>query len=151
MALFKHKKIGLPPHTWYPEILHWEEGDRLNCWNIGQAIAVGWKFDWGTYKKYSSNGDARGHYMFTFKSVDQFGKLYVTDDDGHLVEFHFFRFIKYARNETLKTRMMNSKVNDSQDYMELMSTFQKAFNELQEADNHPKRLGTAEEESSKSS
>jgi hypothetical protein len=35
-------------------------------------------------------------------------------------------------------------VIDSKDYMELMGNFQKAFDELQEADNHPKRLGTGE-------
>ncbi|RNC83020.1 MAG: hypothetical protein ED557_09870 [Balneola sp.] len=151
MGWFKNKKKGVPPHTWYPEILHWQEGDKINCWNIAQAIAVGWKFDWGTFRKYSNADNAHGQYIFTYKSVDEHGKIYLTDDDEHIVEFHFFRFIKYARNESLKSRNMLSKVNNSQEYMELMKNFQQAFNELQEGDNHPKRLGPESDTESKSS
>lgn len=44
MGLFRNKKKGVPPHTWYSEILHWKEGDRINCWNIAQAL-TGQKFD----------------------------------------------------------------------------------------------------------
>ena len=46
MELFRNKKKGVPPHTQYPEILHWKDGDRINCWNIAQAL-TGEKFDWG--------------------------------------------------------------------------------------------------------
>jgi len=53
MGLFKNKKKGIAPHTWYPEILQWKQGDEINVWNIAQAIAVGWKVDWGTYKPVS--------------------------------------------------------------------------------------------------
>ncbi len=141
MRLFRNKKKGVPPHTWYPEILHWKDGDRINCWNIAQAL-TGQKFDWGTYHKYSGANSGSGQYTFTFKSVDQQGKIYLEDDEGHLVEFQFYRFVKYSRNETLKSRKLEQRVIESKDYMELMGNFQKAFDELQEADNHPKRLGT---------
>ena len=141
MALFRNKKKGVSPHTWYPEILHWRKGDQINVWNIAQAIAVGKKFDWATYKKYSSPDSATGQHVFTFKSVDQFGNTFLEGADGHLVEFQFYRLVKYARNETLKTRKIEQKMMDSHQYMELMSNFQKSFDELQAADNHPKRLG----------
>ncbi len=141
MGLFTNKKKGKPPHTWYPEILHWKDGDRINCWNIAQAL-TGQKFDWGTYHKYTDGNSGQGQYVFTFRSVDEFGKIYLEDDEGDLVEFQFYRFVKYSRNETLKSRKLEQRMLDSKGYMELMSNFQKAFDELQEADNHPKRLGT---------
>ena len=131
MGLFRNKKKGVAPHLWYPEILQWREGDKINVWNIAQAIAVGWKFDWGTYNRYSNADSANGQHMFTFKSVDEFGNTMLADEDEHLVEFQFYRLIKYARNETLKTRKLEQRVNDSGRYMELMSNFQQAFDELQ--------------------
>ena len=144
MGLFRNKKKGVAPHTWYPEILHWREGDQINCWNIAQTISVsGKKFDWGTYHKYAQTGMSVG---FKYKSVDQHGKVYLEDEEGHLVEFEFYRLIKYARNETLKSRKLEQQLADSRDYMELMQNFQQAFDELQAADNHPKRLGSGEEQ-----
>lgn len=147
MGLFTNKKKGVPPHTWYPEILHWKEGDRINCWNIAQALTGGSKFDWGTYHRYSGE-KASGQYTFNYKSVDELGKIYVSDGEDNLVEFHFYKFIKYSRNETLKTRALEQKVTQSKEYMELMGNFQQAFNELQEKDGHPKRLGPKESKSS---
>lgn len=142
MGLFRNKKKGVPPHTWYPEILHWREGDKINCWNIAKAISVsGKKFDWGTYHKYIDANSGYGKHVFTYKSVDKQGKIYLEDEDGHLVDFHFYKLIKCARNETLKTRKLEQRVTESEEYMELMQNFQQAFDELQQADNHPKRLG----------
>ncbi len=140
MKFFRNKKRGVPPHTWYPEILHWKEGDRINCWNIAQAL-TGEKFDWGTYHKYSKSSTGSGQYVFSYRSVDELGKIYLEDEDGDLLSFHFYKFIKYARNETLKSRTLEQRVMESKEYMELMGNFQQAFNELQAADNHPKRLG----------
>lgn len=140
MGFFTNKKKGVAPHTWYPEILHWKEGDRINCWNIAQSL-TGEKFDWGTYRKYTSGNSGSGQYTFFFKSVDEKGKIYLTDEENDLVEFHFYKFVKYSRNETLKSRALEQKVTESKEYMELMSNFQHAFNELQESDNHPKRIG----------
>ena len=142
MGLFRNKKKGVPPHSWYPEILHWKKDDRINCWNIAQVVSVsGSKFDWATFNKYRTATSSAGRHTFKFKSVDQFGKVYLEDEDGDLVEFHFYRLIKYARNETLITRKIECRVSDSEKYMELMENFQQAFDELQAEDNHPKRLG----------
>lgn len=140
MGLFTNKKKGVPPHTWYPEILHWREGDRINCWNIAQAL-TGEKFDWATYHKYTHATSSTGQHIFAYKSVDAFGRIYLSDEDGDLVDFHFYKFIKYARNETLKSRTLEQRITDSEQYMELMKDFQQAFDELQEHDGHPKRLG----------
>lgn len=140
MKFFRSKKRGVPPHTWYPEILHWKEGDRINCWNIAQALS-GEKFDWATYRKYSDATSATGQQIFSYRSVDEQGFIYLEDDDGDLVSFHFYKFYKYARNETLKSRKLEQRVVESKEYMELMDNFQKSFDELQAADNHPKRLG----------
>ena len=134
MGLFRNKKKGVAPHSWYPEILHWKDGDRINCWNIAQALG-GEKFDWGTYHKYADSTSASGQYVFTYRGVDEIGKVYLADDEGDLVEFHFYKFIKYARNETLRSRNLEHRVVESKEYMELMENFQKAFTELQEADN----------------
>lgn len=147
MGLFRNKKKGVAPHTWYPEILHWREGDQINCWNIAQAISVfGKKFDWGTYRAYVLDSNSQGEHLFKYRSVNNQGKIYLEDQQGHLVEFEFYRLIKYARNETLKSRKLEQQLADSQDYMELMQNFQQAFDELQAADNHPKRLGSGEEQ-----
>ena len=82
-----------------------------------------------------------GKVRFIYKSVDENGSIYVTDPDGHLVQFEFWRFNKVSTNETLKSRLIEQKQQNSESYMELMKNFQHAFNELQEADDHPKRLG----------
>lgn len=67
--------------------------------------------------------------------------IYVEDKDGNLMEFEFYRFIKKSKNESLKSRKVSSKIGNTKEYMELINNFQQAFDELQEADNHPKRLG----------
>ncbi len=81
---------------------------------------------------------------FTYKSVDKRGNIYLEDPHNHLVQFEFWRFIKVSTNETLKSRLVEEKQRGSEEYMELMQNFQQAFNELQGADNHPKRLGAKE-------
>ena len=139
MSWFRNKKKGIPPHTWYPDILHWREGDRVHCWNIYSAMDKK-KFDHGTFHKYIDQSGF-GKAMFTYKSVDEHGRIYLEDDEGHLIDFEFWRFIKKSSNESLKSRQVEQRLKDSKQYMELMEKFQHAFNELQEADNHPHRLG----------
>lgn len=150
MGLFKNKKKGVAPHIWYPDILHWREGDNLYCWNILSAMGNS-KISWPEFHKYAPAGGGYAKAFFTFEGVDANGKIYVKDEDGDMLEFEFYRFIKKARNESLKNRMLELKLKGTTDYMELMNTFQKAFNELQEGDNHPKRLGPNESDESKTS
>ena len=145
MGLFTNKKKGQPPHTWYPDILHWREGDKILCWNIA-AVMGNRNFDWSVYHRYTSGMDASGKAMFTYKSVDEMGRIYLEDDEGHLIEFEFYKFIRKASNKSLKSRKVKHRVKESARYMELMQNFQQAFDELQEKDNHPKRLGEGNQE-----
>lgn len=140
MGLFRNKKKGVPPHTWYPEILHWQEGDDIFCWNILSARG---KTDWSEFHRFekSSMGYPVGN--FKYQGVTKDGMVFVEDRDGNLMEFEFYRFIRKARNESLKTRKVAARVHETKEYMDLIDNFQKAFDELQEEDNHPKRIGNA--------
>lgn len=149
MGLFSSNKKGKPPHTWYPDILHWQEGDRVFCWNITRAIGYMKAKSSDILKYMKQNGALMVDYAsgtFFYKSVDENGHIYLEDEDGQLVEFEFYRFIKVAKNESLESRKLEDRQRDSEEYMELMKQFQKAFNELQESDNHPHRLGESKKE-----
>ncbi|HCI69112.1 MAG TPA: hypothetical protein DHV30_00310, partial [Balneola sp.] len=69
------------------------------------------------------------------------GKIFVKDKEENLLEFEFYRFIKKSKNESLANRMVQDRLKRTENYMELMKNFQISFDELQEADEHPKRLG----------
>lgn len=145
MGFFKNDKKGKPPHTWYQEILHWREGDKIFCWNIAKAIGYMNTKSKDLYKYMSAAEQMNGGFgkaTFLYKSVDENGNVYL-EYDGETVQFEFWRFIKSSENESLKSRNLQDDVKNSEKYMELMSTFQHAFDELQEADDHPKRLGTS--------
>ncbi|HLW07471.1 MAG TPA: hypothetical protein VKY45_07895 [Marinilabiliaceae bacterium] len=148
MGLFTNKKKGKAPHTWYPDILHWREGDKIFCWNIAKAIGY-LKAKPQDYSKYS-NGvqDVYGKADFVYKSVDGQGNIYLEHDEN-IVQFEFYRLVKVATNESLKSRKLEADMENSEKYMELMHTFQQAFDELQEEDNHPKRLGETSSKSTK--
>ena len=143
MGLFRNDKKGKAPHTWYPEILHWRPGDKVFCWNIAKSIGYIKANSSDLYKYMSGVEEFTGGFgkaTFIYKSVDERGNIYLEHDD-ETVQFEFWRFIKSARNETLVSRKLEQDVSESENYMELMKTFQQAFDELQESDNHPKRLG----------
>lgn len=140
MGLFTNKKKGKAPHTWYPDILHWQEGDKLYCWNV--LSALGGKNSWAEVHRYTPEGGGFAKAHFVFVGVNSEGKIFVKDEKENLLEFDFYRFIKKARNESLVNRMIQDRVTGTENYMELMKSFQQAFNELQEEDQHPKRLGS---------
>jgi hypothetical protein len=138
----KNKYENKPPHTWYPDILHWREGDTILCSNIAKAIG----YSKATVKDlalYDGPKSATGYATerFKYKSVDAKGMIYLENEKGHLHSFEFWRFIKASDNISLKSREVEAQQADSESYMELIQNFQKAFNELQEKDAHPKRLG----------
>lgn len=139
MGLFTNKKKGQPPHTWYPDILHWREGDKKICWNIAKAIGYTKAKPQDYYKYLDNTGTGFGKATFTYKSVDGQGNIYL-ETDGNIVQFEFFRFVKVAQNENLASRKLENQFLNSGKYMELMENFQHAFDELQESDNHSKRL-----------
>lgn len=147
MGIFDNNKKGKPPHIWYPDILHWQEGDEIYCWGIMSAFGLK-NFSWANYHKYVDAISATSKGTFYYKSVDKNGHIFLEDENGNIVQFEFWRFIKKARNESLKSRQTQERLKESQEYMELMEEFQNAFNELQESDNHPRRLGESKRQTS---
>lgn len=144
MGFFNRKKKyeGVAPHTWYPDILHWLEGDLIYCGNIAKAIGYN-KATAKELARYNGEKSPFGYptERFIYKSVDQNGMIYLEDGDKHLHTFEFWRFIKSSENLSLKSRQVESALIESKSYMQLIENFQSAFNELQEEDQHPKRLG----------
>lgn len=132
MGFFKNDKKGKPPHTWYPDILHWREGDVLYCWNI--ISAMGGKNSWPEIHRYTPQGGGFAKAHFTFVGVNEEGKIFVKDENDNLLEFEFYRFIKKSRNESLVNRMIEDRLKGTKDYMELIQNFQKAYDELAESD-----------------
>src|SRR5690554_6372447 len=126
MGLFTNKKKGKAPHTWYPDILHWREGDKIYCWNIAKAIGY-LKAKTQDYSKYADGVQSvYGKADFIYKSVDGRGNIYL-EHDGNIVQFEFYRFVTVAKNESLASRKLEVEMQGSEKYMELMHTFQQAF------------------------
>lgn len=145
MGLFKNGKKGKPPHTWYPDILHWREGDSIYCWNVMSALGNN-QNSWPEIHRYTPKGGGFAKAHFKFIGVNSDGKIFVKDNEDHLLEFEFYRFIKKSKNESLANKLVKDRLKGTKDYMELMKNFQHAFDELQEADDHPIRLGEPKKE-----
>jgi len=133
MGLFTNKKKGQPPHTWYPDILHWREGDSLYCWNVMSATG-GNKKTLAQIYRYIPTGGGFVKAHFTFAGVNSEGKIFVKDNEDHLLEFQFYRFIKKSVNESLASRLVEDRLRGTEHYMELMQNFQKSYDELSESD-----------------
>lgn len=136
MGLFaKNKNAGRPPHEWYPEILHWREGDIINCWSIAKAFGR-MKVKTSDLRRYLHSQKPNAVSLtarFEYKSVDARGMVYLLHE-GDVVEFEFWRLITCSENETLKSRQVEGKMKGSERYMELMKHFQESYDELQEQD-----------------
>lgn len=115
------------PHTWYPEILHWQEGDEIKARN---ANAKNW------FSKLMAFEVGKLNIFYFYKGVTSDGYIIVEEKEtGHLHKLVFKKFIKNAANLSYKNRTINLDINHSKDYMVLMEEFQKAYLELQEGDN----------------
>ena len=139
MGFFKNDKKGKPPHTWYPDILHWREDDSIYCWNVMSALGNN-KQSWAEIHRYTPEGGGFAKAHFTFVGVNSEGKIFVKDKEENLLEFEFYRFIKKSKNESLANRMVQDRLKGTENYMELMKNFQRSYDELQEADENPKRM-----------
>lgn len=114
------------PHSWYPEILHWQEGDEIRARN---ANAKSW------FAKLMAFEDGRLNIFYYYKGVTSDGFIIVQEKEtGHLHKLIFKKFIRKAINLSLKNRMIHSDMGTSKEYMVLMEEFQKAYLELQEGD-----------------
>lgn len=138
----KNKYTGKAPHEWYPEILHWKEGDEVHCGNIYKAIGYN-KVSTKQMATFNGPTSPFGYptERFKYKSVDAKGMIFLEDPSGHLHRFEFWRFIKVSENLSLNSREVEQELVDSQSYMQLIENFQSAFNQLQSEDDHPKRIG----------
>lgn len=130
MSFFKNEKKNTAPHKWYPDILHWKKGDEVFCWNIVYASGKIFSADYHRYV----NEAGRAKATFYYEGISSNGNIILKDKEDHFVEFEFYRFIKKARNESLKNRNLSQKIQESSEYMELIEAFQKAFEELEESD-----------------
>ncbi len=115
------------PHIWYPEILHWHEGDEIRARN---ANAKNW------FSKLMAFEVGRLNIFYYYKSVTSDGYIIVEEKEtGHLHKLIFKKFIRKATNISFKNRSIHSDIDTSKEYMALMEEFQKAYVELQESDN----------------
>jgi hypothetical protein len=133
MGLYTNKRKGKPPHTWYPDILHWREGDSIYCWGVMSALGSN-KKSMAQIHRYIPEGGGFAKAHFKFIGVNSEGTIFVEDNDSHLLEFEFYRFIKKSENESLANRMVQDRLKGTEHYMELMENFQQAFDELSESD-----------------
>lgn len=139
MGFFKNDKKGQPPHTWYPDILHWQEGDTIYCWNVLSALHKN-KHSWTEIHRYTPKGGGFAKAHLTFIGVNSEGIIFLKDENENLLEFEFYRFIKKSKNESLANRMVQDRLKGTGDYMELMQNFQKAYDELSQSDKTKKLL-----------
>lgn len=98
----------LAPHERWPEILHWQPGDRFE-WSMS-----GW---------------------YELIALSENGQAYVSKiTDGHKRVVSIARLI--GRNESLRDRRINQSVKSTAEYMELIRQFNIAYKELEERDRH---------------
>jgi hypothetical protein len=95
-------------HEKYPQILHWEKGDRFDAplsTNLWQLVSL---------------------------SAD--GKVYVQELLGDMGKYNLSYFYKTYTNTSLRNRNINEEIKNSQEYMTLLSNFQQSVKELRERD-----------------
>ena len=126
MGLFTNKKKGIAPHIWYPEILHWQEGDEVMARNVTAT---------NIFLKIRAVDLEILNMTYLFKSVTNSGFIIVEEKEtGELHKIEFYKFIRKAKNLSLRKRLIIGEIEDSKGYMELMSEFRKAYQELESSD-----------------
>tara|TARA_R110001599_G_scaffold8255_1_gene39990 strand:- start:19723 stop:20121 length:399 start_codon:yes stop_codon:yes gene_type:complete len=131
MGFFKRTKKKLPPHKLHPDVLHWREGDELVYMNV--VLNGPFEIDIDSYEEKNKK------YAF-YKSLSSEGYIIIEEkESGNLSKYEFRKFIKAAKNISFQNRIISLEIKESNNYMELIESFQKAYTELQESDN-PKLL-----------
>ena len=135
MGIFKKKASKLPPHKIHPEVLHWKEDDEIE--NIDfQKMERKSKFN--TVVMRIDGVIPMTTYLY--KSLTNDGFIIVEEKESkHLHKIEFERFVKQCNNLSLKSRWIEQDLDQSNEYMELIESFQKAYSELEESDK-PKLL-----------
>lgn len=131
MGFFKRTKKNLPPHKIHPDVLHWKEGDELVYMNV--VLNGPFEIDIDSYEEKNKK------YGF-YKILTSEGYIIIEEkESGNLSKYEFRKFIKAAKNISFQNRIISLEIKESNNYMELIESFQKAYTELQESDN-PKLL-----------
>ena len=141
MNFFKSDK-NIPPHKINSELLHWREGDEIIARNLKITGLISFITAWETDK-------LKSHYYF--KSFTKDGHIIVADKGtGNLEKVRLRKFLKHAKNASLQNRKLENDIEDSEEYMELINQFQKAFGELEESDSYSIKLDEEEVRESQS-
>jgi hypothetical protein len=106
--LLLFRKSPKLPHEIFPELLRWQEGDKIN-----------------------TNGSG---FTYTFISCDEKGEFYLKRENFD----DYWRFdlkkIQTLTNISLQNREIKAQIEQSDNYWQLLQEFQKAVKELQERD-----------------
>ena len=99
-------KIPKSPHEIFPKILHWKEGDEIENW-----------------KTFPQN-------YYHYKSVSEKGIVTLLNAcSGTLEQFNIKKVSKMF-NQSLHNRNISKEIEETEDYMQLMKDFQKAYKEI---------------------
>lgn len=111
------------PHEQYPEIMHWQKGDEI------RSTAI------------------HNNFWFNLISITEDGIVYGKERlSDHKFRQRLWVVMRDGRNLSLKDREINEALKQSDEYMELIAEFNKAFKELQERDKKLKLVGLASRE-----
>lgn len=114
------------PHLLHPEILHWQTGDEIQTRNLEAR---------GFFRKMSAIEDGKLNLIYIYKGLTREGLIIVEDkESGKLHKTDFRKFIRKAKNISLDNRKIMMDMSESEEYMELMKEFQKAYKELEAHD-----------------
>lgn len=106
------------PHEQYPEIMHWQKGDEIR------------------------STASHNNFWFNLISITEDGMVYGKERLGdHKFRQKLWVVMRDGCNLSLKDREIDVALSASNEYMELIAEFNKAFKELQERDNKLKLVG----------
>lgn len=132
MGFFSSNKLQIPPHKLHPEVLHWKEGDEIVARNIKVK---------SLFSKLMAFETGKLNIVYYYKGLTSDGFVIVEEkESGHLDKVEFYKFIKHAKNKSVKNRILTQDLEQSRDHMELIDEFQKAYNELEASDKGRKLL-----------
>lgn len=99
------------PHEQYPEIMHWQKGDEI--------------------RSTATHND----FWFNLISITEDGIVYGQERlSDHKFRQPLWVVMRDGRNRSLMDREINEALKRSNEYMELIVEFNRAFSELQERD-----------------
>ncbi len=131
MGIFSSKQTKAP-HLQFPEILHWQEGDIIKARNVKVK---------GFFSIVSAMETDTLYMKYIYKGLTRDGFIIVEDESGG--EAHktpLKKFLKKAENISHNNRTVLSDLDTSNEYMILISEFQKAYLELSNNEEDTKLL-----------